>query len=380
MKKPKYAEMFTLRKDGLFMGYWHELDRSGAPTGKRHAIYDRDPERLFLKIQEKESAAPPVLSFDAAAEAWFDRHSSRVGAKTAETYEAPLRRIRDRFSGESVEEVSAAEVQAFLADLGKRGYSRRSVQMHRDVLNMIFNDAIVSGALRFNPCAAVSMPRNLPVKKRELPSDFALEAVKAGAELPFGLFALFCLYAGLRRGEVLALRWEDLDLDGRLIYVSRAVEFIGNEAHFKAPKSAAGLRTVPLLDPLAAALPPAGSGLIFPREDGGPLSKTQFRKRWDRYCQALGFQITAHQLRHGFATLLFEAGVSDKDAQELLGHSSIAVTRDVYTHIRASRRQETSDRINAFFAAEKEKAKRRELVARLVSVLQFVVDSVVKVR
>ena len=353
MKKPNYAEMFTLRKDGLFMGYWHELDRSGAPTGKRHAIYDRDPERLFLKIQEKESAAPPVLSFDAAAEAWFDRHSSRVGAKTAETYEAPLRRIRDRFSGESVEEVSAAEVQAFLADLGKRGYSRRSVQMHRDVLNMIFNDAIVSGALRFNPCAAVSMPRNLPVKKRELPSDVALEAVKAGAELPFGLFALFCLYAGLRRGEVLALRWEDLDLDGRLIHVTRAVEFIGNEAHFKAPKSAAGLRTVPLLDPLAAALPPAGSGRIFPREDGGPLSKTQFRKRWDRYCQELGFQITAHQLRHGFATILFEAGVSDKDAQELLGHSSIAVTRDVYTHIRASRRQETVDRLNAFFSSEK---------------------------
>lgn len=380
MKKPNYAEMFTLRKDGLFMGYWHELDRSGAPTGKRHAVYDRDPERLFLKIQEKESAAPPVFSFDAAAEAWFDRHSSRVGAKTAETYEAPLRRIRDRFSGESVEEVSAAEVQAFLADLGKRGYSRRSVQMHRDVLNMIFNDAIVSGALRFNPCAAVSMPRNLPVKRRELPSDVTLEAVKAGAELPFGLFALFCLYAGLRRGEVLALRWEDLDLDGRLIHVTRAVEFIGNEAHFKAPKSAAGLRTVPLLDPLAAALPPAGSGLIFPREDGCPLSKTQFRKRWDRYCQALGFQITAHQLRHGFATILFEAGVSDKDAQELLGHSSIAVTRDVYTHIRASRRLETAGRINAFFAAEKEKAQRRELVARMVSVLQFVVDSVVKVR
>lgn len=353
MKKPNYAAMFTLRKDGLFMGYWHELDRSGKPTGKRHAIYDRDPERLFQKIQTKESGAPPVLSFDAAAEAWFDRHSSRVGAKTAETYTAPLRRIRDRFSGEAAEEVSAAEVQAFLADLGKRGYSRRSVQMHRDILNMIFNDAIVSGALRFNPCAAVSLPRNLPVSRRELPSDVALEAVKAGADAPFGLFALFCLYAGLRRGEVLALRWEDVNRDRRLISVSRAVEFVGNEAHLKAPKTAAGIRTVPLLDPLAAALPASGSGLIFPREDGGLLSKTQFRKRWDRYCEAIGFKITAHQLRHGFATILFEAGVSDKDAQELLGHSSIAVTRDVYTHIRASRRQETVDRLNAYFAAER---------------------------
>ena len=81
------------------------------------------------------------------------------------------------------------------------------------------------------------------------------------------------------------------------------------------------------------------------------LSKIMFRDRWAEYCQAIGHDITAHQLRHGFATILFEAGVEDKDAQELMGHSSIAVTRDIYTHIRQSRRTQTAEKLNGFLSS-----------------------------
>lgn len=359
MKKPNYAEMFTLRSDGRFMGYWRELDAQGRPRGKRHAIYDRDPERLFFRIKERESPEPVVVSFSDAADAWEEKHWERIGSKTAETYAAPLSRLRANYSGVALADVSAQSIQAFLADLGKQGYSRRSVQMHRDILNMIFNDAILEGRASFNPVSAVSLPRGLPVKKRELPSDEAVAAVKAGADLPFGLFALVCLYSGLRRGEVLALRFEDVDRERRLIHVSQAVEFIGNNPHLKAPKTAAGVRSVPLLDPLAVALPASGSGFIFARDDGGLLTKTQYRKRWLRYCEALGFEITAHQLRHGYATLLFEAGIPDKAAQELLGHSSIAVTRDVYTHIRQSQKAATTKKLNEYVNAPAKKPRRK---------------------
>lgn len=359
-KKPNYAEMFTLRKDGRFMGYWHELDRNGEPKGPRHPIYDRDPEKLFQKIQDKENAKPEALTFEAAADAWEAKHWDRIGSKTAETYAAPLRRVKENFAGENADEVTAQSIQAFLADLGRQGFARRSVQMHRDILNMIFNNAILEGKLTFNPVTAVSMPRNLPTKKRELPPDDAVAAVKAGKDAPFGLFALICLYAGLRRGEVLALRYEDIDRKAKTISVSKAVEYVGNNAHLKAPKTDAGVRTVPLLDPLAEVLPKDGSGLIFPREDGKPLTKTQYRKRWTTYCKAIGFEITAHQLRHGYATILYEAGVPDKDAQELLGHSSIAVTRDVYTHIRQTQKEATAKRLNRFIAKEeKKKAKKK---------------------
>lgn len=348
-RKIDYASMFTLRKDGLYMGYWRDK------KNKRHSIYDRDPARLFQRIEEKENADEPPLTFEAAAEAWEHKHWERIGSKTAETYTAPLRRVKEQFAGMDAEEVSAQGVQAFLADLGKQGFSRRSVQMHRDILNMIFNNAIVEFGIRFNPCVAVTVPRNLPTKKRELPQDSALQAVRGGGNQPFGLFALICLYAGLRRGEVLSLRYEDIDRGAGIIHVTKAVEYIGNNPHVKPPKTGAGIRDVPLLRPLADALPPDGEGLIFPREDGGMLTKTQYRKRWLKYCEAIGFDITAHQLRHGYATILYEAGIADKDAQELLGHSSIAVTRDIYTHIRQSQKEATAKKLDKYLKKEEKK-------------------------
>ena len=346
MKKPNYAAMFTLRKDGRYQGYWHEPSTRG--KGKRHAIYDRDPERLYQRIVEKENETPPPLTFEAAADAWEAKHRERCGNKTAETYKAPMQRVRDQFAGLDAEEITAQDIQAFLSDLARKGYAKRTVQMHRDIINMIFNDAIVESGLRFNPCSAVSMPRNLPSHRRELPSDAALDAVKKGGNAPFGLFALICLYAGLRRGEVLSLRYEDIDRAAGVIHVTKAVEYVGNNPHIKAPKTAAGVRDVPLLAPLADAIPTTGSGYLFAREDGQPLTKTMFRKRWLKYCAAIGHDLTAHQLRHGYATILYEAGIADKDAQELLGHSTIAVTKDIYTHIRSRKRAETAAKLNAY--------------------------------
>ena len=336
-KKLDYSSLYTLRKDGRYMGFDHD-DRG------RHAIYARDPEVLYRRIYEKEhpDAAPP--KFKDLADAWETEHWDRISYKTSEAYTAPLRRLVDRF-GEQ-ETVTPQEVCAFLSELAKQKYSRRSVQMHRDILNMIFNHAIVAGKLTVNPCSAVSLPRNLPSTKRELPSDSALEAVRSSSA-PFSLFAKVCLYSGLRRGEALALRYEDVDKENHLIHITKAIEFIGNNAHIKTPKTEAGYRDVVLLDVLADQLP-EGKGFIFCRPDGGLLSKMQFRDRWLEYCREIGHDITPHQLRHGFATILYEAGIEDKDAMELMGHSSIAVTRDIYTHIRQSRRAETAQRLNDF--------------------------------
>lgn len=340
-KRIDYASMFTLRKDGRYMGYWHDAG------GVRHAIYARDAEALYRKIQEKENPSSAPLLFREIAEDWQREHWERVGFKTAEAYNAPLRRLLDKYGNTEAAEVSAQSIYAYLCELGNQGFSRRSVQMHRDVLNMIYNRAIVSGAVSNNPCSAVSMPRNLSTTRRELPDDEAMEAVKRSAGEPFGLFALICLYAGLRRGEALALRYEDIDRSRNAIHITKAVEFIGNNPHLKGTKTKAGTRDALLLDILADAIP-SGKGYIFCREDGGLLTKTQYRKRWHTYCKAIGYDITAHQLRHGYATILYEAGVPDKDAQELLGHSSITVTRNVYTHIRQSRRTETANKLNSF--------------------------------
>ena len=339
-KKIDYASMFTLRSDGRYQGYWHDT------SGKRHTICDRDAETLYHKIQLKEQ--PTSSLFSDIADEWYEDHCDRVGFKTAEAYKAPLRRIIDRFGNQSISDISAAPVNAFLLYLSNRGYAKRTVQMHRDIINMIMNHAIVAGIILSNPCAAVSMPRNLRVTPRALPDDDAIEAVKRRTDVPFSLFASVCLYSGLRRGEALALRYEDIDRQNKIIHVTKSVEFVGNNPHIKSTKTVSGNRDVILLDVLANLIPDEKIGYVFSRDDGGMLTKTQYRKRWQKYCEIIGHDITAHQLRHGYATILFEAGIPDKDAQELLGHSDITVTRNIYTHIRQSHRNETAAKLNAF--------------------------------
>lgn len=344
-KKPDYASMFTLRKDGRYMATWTDDD------GKRHSLYDRDPESLYERLQAAQSGeiGKRIPMFSEVAEEWGKKHWERIGWSTAQVYAPCLRRVTERFGSIPVDEVTAQMIQSFLAELGKKSYSRRTVQMHRDIINMIFNDAILSNVTRYNPCSAVSIPRNLPTSRRELPDDDAIRAVREMTDHPFSLFAQICLYAGLRRGEALALQYEDIDRANGVIHVTKAVEFISDAPHIKPPKTEAGVRDAILLDVLADRMPEKGSGFIFARDDGTPLTKTQYRKRWASYCKYIGHDITAHQLRHGFATILYEAGISDKDAQELMGHANISLTRNIYTHIRQTRRSETAARLNAFF-------------------------------
>ena len=341
-KKIDYGSLFTKRKDGRYM--YRYTDDTG-----RHCIYDRDPERLWHKVHDPKPEK--IITFEQVARAWERQHTEEISFKTAEAYNAPTNRVVSQFVDRIIKEITAADIVAYLSHLAKQDYSRRTVRMHRDILNMIFNYAIVAGHITANPCAAASMPRNLPTTKRELPSDDTLKAVRDGLDAPFGLFALICLYAGLRRGEALALTYEDIDRKANIIHITKAVEFVGNNPHIKSPKTAAGYRDAVLLAPLASAIP-EGTGYIFCGDDGAPLTKTQYRKRWEKYCKSIGHQLTAHQLRHGFATILYEAGIPDKDAQELLGHSSITVTRDVYTHIRNSRRNDTAAKLEAFISGQ----------------------------
>lgn len=339
-KKIDYASMFTRRKDGRYQGSYTD------DTG-RHYVYDRDPERLWHKLNDPKEK--PIILFSELADAWDAEHQQQISYKTAEAYTAPLRRIKEQFEKREIETITASEISAYLSSLGKKGFSRRSVQMHRDILNMIFNKAIVDGVTRFNPVAAVAMPKSLSTTHRELPSDDAIEAIKVSTA-PFSLFAKICLYSGLRRGEALALRYEDVDRQNKIIRVTKAVEFVGNNPHIKQPKTANGYRNAILLDVLANEIP-NGEGYIFTNSKNEMLTKIQYRERWQHYCEAIGFNLTAHQLRHGFATILYEAGISDKDAQELLGHSTITLTRNVYTHIRQARREETAARLNDYISA-----------------------------
>lgn len=341
----------------------------------RKFFYGSTPAEVKAKMLAFHGEAGKGPKFLAVAEAWRAEHVSRVSFKTWDCYAAPYRRITDHFATSYVAQITPPMVNAFIGELSKQKYSLRTVRAHIAALNMIFKHAIFCGYIETNPAAYVKPPSGLQTTKRKLPDEELVERVKASAGLDFGLFAYLLLYTGMRRGEALALKYEDIQFEKSLVRVSRSIYFDNNKPIIKTPKTSAGTRDIVLLDVLSEKLDHAGKGYLFQR-GGEPLTLSAFQKRWERYCLEAGlaedvvtktrsdathrintahktkYHMTPHQLRHAFATILFEAGLDEKDTQELLGHASIAMTRDVYTHIRSSRKVKTASLLNEYLAKE----------------------------
>lgn len=357
-------------------GRWAEAIK--LKNGKTKVIYGKTKNELKKKLLEFTEEADKKATFTEVADAWEAYHKSSVTYNAHDTvYPAPLRRAKAFFGDREMSSITPFEVDAFIKNIADQGFAKRTVQVHLNMLNMIFNYAIVSKDLgvTYNPCPAVKIPKGLKKTRREPPTDEQIAVITPDTASQMGLFAFFLLYTGLRRGELLGLMWEDIDRKNKTIHVSREVYYVSNNPHIKVPKTDAGIRDVVLLDILGAALPANKSGYIF----GGdkPLTKSAFRKRWIAFCREVGLaeriehthtaknghvytavewkpMITPHQFRHAFASLLDDAGVNETGAKTLLGHSSIVVTKDIYTHIRSKKQQAINKQLNEYVNSEKE--------------------------
>lgn len=356
------------RKDGR----WQEQIKLPGMKKPKY-FYGKTQREVKKKIAEWQKEQGESEKFEKVADAWAVVHESQVGYNGHEAYKASMRRVKEIFSSREMKDITASEVDAFIRSLAAKGYARRTVQQHRDLLNMIFNYAIINGFVSINPCSAVKIPNGLAKKERKLPSDEELKKVVDGSGLEFGLFPIMLLYTGLRRAELLALTWNDIDRKEKVIHVKKSVYFVGNSPQIKIPKTEAGQRDVILLDALSEILPDKNEkSYIF----GGssPLSKSSVRSKWIAWCREAGLatkitrssgkdkngkertqtdwrpDITPHQLRHAYATVLYEAKVGLKDAQDLLGHSTAQVTMDVYTHIRKNRKSKVAEQINQYIS------------------------------
>lgn len=343
------------RKDGR----WQEQIKLPGMAKPKY-FYGRTQREVLQKLAAYRGEVERGKLFEDCVDEWEDDHSKHVTYNAALAYKSSIQQVKDQFGGRSIKDIKPDEIDAFIRWLAGRGYARRTVQMRLDLLNMVFDFAVVHLWRDNNPCSSVSLPKGLHRGRRELPKKEQVEAIKNGFELPFGLFACALLYSGLRRGELMGLRWEDIDRQTDTIYVRRSVYFVENDPHIKEPKTEKGVRQVSLLAPLKEELPEGGTGYLFHMGDDPErlMTKSSVRKRWLSWCKAVGIahqegktwkaDVTPHQLRHEYATTLYDAGIDVGDAKDMLGHSTEAVTRDIYTHIRQSRRKATTEKLNEF--------------------------------
>lgn len=311
------------------------------------AVKDINKQIMEYKQREEEERSKPIL-FSKIAEEWERQHYEAVAFGTYRSYKPACRACVDYFGNDDIRDITPQMVNAFVLKESSRGYAAKTVKTRLLVLNLIFKYAVISQYITTNPCQYISVPKNLKKTKREMPSEDEIQIVKDSVNIKFGFFAYFVMYTGLRRGEALALRYDDIDFENKIIHVRRSVYWMGNAPHLKEPKTEAGKRDVFLLDNLIPYLDRDGKGYVFADEDGSLMRNSRMQDAWEAYVKATGLTITPHQLRHAYAGVLFEAGLDAKDAQELMGHANISVTRDIYTQISKSHKIKAQEKLNAF--------------------------------
>lgn len=311
---------------------------------EREAMKDFNRQMLTLEADYKSK-----FLFNKIADEWNADYRKRISEiNYKKNTNAAYNRIVKHFDGIYIEDLTAATVNQFVNKLVLMNLGKKTVANHMSILNMIFRHAILNGYVTYNVMQDINLPLNLPQKRRELPRDEELEIVNSHYE-GFDFLPYFLLNTGLRMSEALALDVEkDIDFQNMTIKINKhLLHDNGHPVIEYKTKTAAAERTVILLDRVAEKITKK-TGLLFCNDDGTPLTKKQLRFRWLSYQKKYNVTLTAHQLRHGFATMLFEAGIDMKDAQELMGHADISTTRNIYTHIRNKRREETAKKLNEF--------------------------------
>lgn len=328
---------------------WMETVDGKRITGKTRDI-------LKKKIKEIEDGENTGVTFSDAADAYERSLEKKVEDTTAGSYAPHIRRAKDYFDGKLIKDITPDEVQSFVDHLVAQDYAKDTVRRGLVIVNKIFKYAITQpgSELRFNPCAAVEIPRGLKQDRRDPPKPEQL--LKVQPDSGDGLFAFFLLCTGMRPSELLALKWSDIDFEKKTISIHKAATYASNQPNVKdRTKTKAGTRVIPLVDALADVLPRSKKGYVF--GDEKPWTKTMQRKRWLSWCRKVGLAestveehkgsnghtykktiwkptVTPYQFRHEYASMLEDLKISEFDAQHLMGHASIVTTKDKYTHYR----------------------------------------------
>lgn len=348
------------RPDGLY-------EKKLTINGKRKVFRGHTEREVLQKIADYQETAEKGRFFEVVAAEWWEVHQTKLKYGSLHTYKSAMNRAVDYFKGTRINEITAPEVYAFLLFVAQHGYAHKTVKNQLTVVKQVFLYALMNREIKELPTVGVAVPSGLSQESRSLAPDDVVKAVKAIKPDEFILPALI-LYTGARCGEALALQWKDFDFISGLVFINKAVVYHSNQPVISDTKTKNAVRCVPLLDPLRVLLeaqtPHSADDYII----GGafPVTKSVLNTNWLNFCRAhdlahINEQRTAragktiwtcnidrHTLRHEYATILYEAGIQPRTAQELLGHADLKTTLDIYTHIRQNQLSQTSDKINDF--------------------------------
>jgi integrase len=250
--------------------------------------------------------------------------------------------------------LNSAHVQSFYRDRLDTGLSASTVHKMHDILRRGLAQAVSWHLVPRNVADTVKPPRPAPKEMHALSANETRKLLEAAGGDRLESLYILAIHTGMRQGEMLALRWQDVDLENAVVSVRRTLTRSGGRVVFGEPKTNKSRRSIRLTSQAVEALRGhlerqlrdmeilgdryQDQGLVFATDTGGPINPSNLRQRsFASLLTRAGLpHMRFHDLRHTCATLLLSRGVHPKFVQELLGHATIAITLDTYSHVMPS--------------------------------------------
>lgn len=328
-------------------------------NGKKYEATGKTALEAMTKLAEKLAAAKrgeEIIGGSMTVTAWYNEWKSAykkhkgLTEKSLKMYDEKFNGyIKPRIGSMRLRDVKDIHLQRILN--GQAGRSASHVKKLRMVMQELFKRARQSRLIPYDPAEMLELPEVTQGKRRSITEEERTAILEVAQYHKAGLWVLSLLYTGMRPGETAALVWADVDFANNEIHVHSARE--SGTRRIKGPKTQAGSRDIPIHSALVGRLHEAQGepfSLVFPNASGNPMDDDTMRRRWKSFKRELDLHmgaevyrnkiiksvvaddLTPYCLRHTFCTDLQRAGVPINVAKELMGHSDISVTANIYTH------------------------------------------------
>lgn len=377
------------RADGRYCAQVY-LGRDENGKKRYKSVYAKSP----AELKEKETAVRLQLgrgldvlsqrdSFATWADDWLRlKETEGITSRQMDNYRHAVRVWKEELTGYEIGQVRADDIERVLVDLIENGYAQRTVNLYRSTIRQIMRRA-VGRVIPANPEEQV----HLAITGRKEETRRALTAEEQGWiwDTPHRAqpVAVIMMLSGLRRGELAALTWNDVDLAARTISVNKVIEYSSNGVPTlrHVTKSAAGMRVVDIPQKLANYMAgmPRDNMLVIHTKAGKVMTPSAWTKLWRSYMRELNMKygtrtpadlermksgkpgpkvldmtippITMHWLRHTFCTLLYLSGVDVVQACAQMGHADVSTTLKIYTHLDSIHKRKSVDKLDAYLEA-----------------------------
>lgn len=348
------------------------------PNGKRKVFYGKTRKEVEKKLRDalndlEKGVLPPDgrQTVEQFLNYWLSAVEHDIEPSTFRGYGFHVRRFIKEFGKVALAKLTPQQVQAFYARLLKQGLAPTTTNRTHAIIKGALKDAMRLGLISRNVLDIVRPPRYEPAPKQVLTEEQARQLLKAVRGDRLEALYVLVLATGMREGELFALLWGDVDFESGSLEVRHGLQRTIQGYRMHRPKTRSSKRTIALAPHVVKALQQHRQrqeeeklilgdawdctyDLVFPNAFGRPKKPTNFiRKQFPRMLAKAGLpDIDFHDLRHTAATLLLKRGVHIKVVSEMLGHSSISITLQIYAHVLPNMQRDAADMVAKMFGGE----------------------------